>query len=86
MELVDFELYTLRHTCLTPWAPHMDPWTLAYLAGHRDMNITKRYIRPQEQTIRDAMERAGIAKGGHTFGHTASSGEDLHEAQTAVLN
>jgi hypothetical protein len=20
-----FELYTLRHTCLTRWAPHMDP-------------------------------------------------------------
>ena len=42
-----FELYTLRHTCLTRWAPHMDPWTLAYLAGHRDMNITKRYVHPQ---------------------------------------
>jgi hypothetical protein len=82
VELVDFELYTLRHTCLTPWAPHMDPWTLAYLAGHRDMNITKRYIRPQEQTIRDAMERAGIAKGGHT----ASSAEHTPDAQTAVLN
>jgi integrase len=53
-----FELYTLRHTCLTRWAPHMDPWTLAYLAGHRDLNITKRYIHPQEQTIRAAMDRA----------------------------
>jgi integrase len=41
-----FELYTLRHTCLTRLAPHMDPWTLAYLAGHRDMNITKRYVHP----------------------------------------
>ena len=30
----------------------MDPWTLAYLAGHRDMNIAKRYMHPQEQTIR----------------------------------
>jgi integrase len=37
-----FPLYTLRHTCLTRWAPHMDPWTLAHLAGHRDMAITKR--------------------------------------------
>src|SRR5262249_18736025 len=36
-KLAPFELYTLRHTCLTRWAPHMDPWTLAYLAGHRDM-------------------------------------------------
>jgi hypothetical protein len=24
-----FELYTLRHMCLTRWEPHMDPWTLA---------------------------------------------------------
>jgi integrase len=85
-ELKDFELYTLRHTCLTQWAPHMDPWTLAYLAGHRDMNITKRYVHPQEQTIRDAMERAAIAKSGHTFGHTASSEQDSCEAQATVLN
>lgn len=33
--------HTLWHACL------MDPWTLAYLAGHRDMNITKRYVHPQ---------------------------------------
>jgi integrase len=44
-----FEFYTLRHTCLTRWAPHMDPWALDYLAGHRDMNITKRYIHPQNR-------------------------------------
>lgn len=54
-----FPLYTLRHTCLTRWAPHMDPWTLAYLAGHRDMSITKRYVHPQQQTVRSAIERAG---------------------------
>ena len=68
-----FELYTLRHTCLTRWAPHMDPWTLAYLAGHRDMNITKRYVHPQEQTIRAAMDRARGVERGHTFGHTAQN-------------
>jgi len=60
-----FELYTLRHTCLTRWAPHMDPWTLAYLAGHSNMNTTKRYVHPQEQTILDAMEKARVVKGGH---------------------
>ena len=27
-----FNLYTLRHTCLTRWAAYMDPYTLAYLA------------------------------------------------------
>ncbi len=70
LQLAPFELYTLRHTCLTRWAPHMDPWTLAYLAGHRNMNITKRYVHPQEQTVRAAMERAREESGGHTFGHT----------------
>jgi len=70
-----FELYTLRHTCLTRWAPHMDPWTLHQLAGHRDMSITKRYIHPQEQTIREAIERAREANSGHTFGHTGASAE-----------
>ena len=55
-----FALYTLRHTCLTRWAPHMDPWTLAHLAGHRDMAITKRYVHPQADTIRAAMERARV--------------------------
>jgi integrase len=53
-----FPLYTLRHTCLTRWAPHMDPWTLAHLAGHRDMAITRRYVHPQAETIREAMEKA----------------------------
>jgi hypothetical protein len=35
----------------------MDPWTLAYLAGHRDMSITKRYVHPQAETVRAAIER-----------------------------
>ena len=59
-EVQPFPLYTLRHTCLTRWAPHMDPWTLAHLAGHRDMAITKRYIHPQADMIRAAMERARV--------------------------
>jgi integrase len=65
-----FELYTLRHTCLTRWAPHMDPWTLAYLTGHRSMNITKRYVHPQEQTILDAMEKARVERVGTILGTT----------------
>jgi integrase len=66
-----FPLYTLRHTCLTRWAPHMDPWTLAYLAGHRDMSITKRYIHPQEHNTRVAIENARGALSGHNSGHSA---------------
>jgi integrase len=65
-----FPIYTFRHTCLTRWAPFMDPWTLAYLAGHRDMSITKRYVHPQEYSTRAAMEKARVALSGHNFGHT----------------
>ncbi len=71
-----FELYTLRHTCLTRWAPHMDPWTLAHLAGHRDMSITKRYIHPEEETIRKAMDRARGEQGRHNFGHKGQEGQE----------
>jgi integrase len=62
--------YTFRHTCLTRWAPFMDPWTLAYLAGHRDMSITKRYVHPQEYNTRAAIEKARLALGGHSSGHS----------------
>jgi integrase len=65
-----FPLYTFRHTCLTRWAPFMDPWTLAYLAGHRDMSITKRYVHPQEYNTRAAIEKARVALSGHSFGHS----------------
>jgi hypothetical protein len=42
------------------------------------MNITKRYVHPQEQTIRAAMARAQVANSGHTSGHTAQK-EDLED-------
>ena len=58
MQFENFDLYSLRHTCLTRWAPHMDPWTLMRLAGHRDMATTMRYIHPEDETTRQAMERA----------------------------
>ena len=38
----NFDLYSLRHTCLTRWAPHMDPWILMRLAGHRERATTMR--------------------------------------------
>ena len=41
----------------------MDAFTLAYLAGHRDMNIPKRYIHPQAGPIRAAMEKAWDGRG-----------------------
>jgi integrase len=53
-----FPFYTFRHTCVTRWAAYMDPYTLAYLAGHSDFSTTRRYVHQQVQTIRDAIERA----------------------------
>ena len=81
-----FPLYTLRHTCLTRWAPHMDPWTLAYLAGHRDMAITRRYVHPQQATIREAIEKARVVKSGHTFGHTDKSAVSEKETESPAIN
>lgn len=78
-----FPLYTLRHTCLTRWAPHMDPWTLAYLAGHRDMSITRRYVHPQEHTIRDAMQKA---RSGHGIGHSIDRVQSDELGKPAVIN
>lgn len=63
--IADFVLYTFRHTCLTRWAAYMDPYTLAYLAGHSDFSNTRRYVHPQAHTIREAMERPRKGRGGH---------------------
>ena len=69
-KIENFVLYTFRHTCLTRWAAYMDPYTLAYLAGHSDFSTTRRYVHPQAHTVRDAMERARAAQGRHNFGHS----------------
>lgn len=59
----DFPPYTLRHTCLTRWAEVMDPYTLAYLAGHSDFATTRRYVHPRKETVLQAIERAEKAQG-----------------------
>ena len=68
--VVPFVLYTLRHTCITRWAKHLDPFTLHIVAGHTDMNTTKRYVHPSDADIREAMEKV---QGGHKIGHSAES-------------
>jgi integrase len=75
-----FPLYTFRHTCLTRWAGHMDPYTLAYLAGHRDFSTTRRYVHPQTQTVLEAIERSRGAQGGHKTGHTRETGDPRQAA------
>jgi integrase len=61
--VADFPPYTLRHTCLTRWAEVMDPYTLAYLAGHSDFATTRRYVHPRKETVLEAMGRAQKAQG-----------------------
>jgi integrase len=81
-----FTFYTLRHTCLTRWSAHMDPYTLAYLAGHSDFSTTKRYVHPQADTVRAAMERVRSAKGGHSFGHSDEKAAETPSASAAVTS
>lgn len=63
-KLQSFVPYTFRHTCLTRWARILDPYTLAYLAGHSDFGTTRRYVHPNLNTAREALERARVAQGG----------------------
>jgi integrase len=77
-----FDLYSLRHTCLTRWAPHMDPFTLGYLAGHTDMSITRRYVHPQQGTVREAMQRVS----GHKSGHSAVLAQDEPPVLAPAIN
>jgi integrase len=78
-----FELYTLRHTCLTRWAKTMDPYTLHVVAGHADMKTTLRYVHPSDADVREAIAKA---RGGHTSGHTAESADLEGVAKLAVVN
>lgn len=70
-----FVPYTFRHTRLTRWAECMDPYTLAYLAGHSDFATTKRYVHPRAETIRAAVERAEMESTRHKIRHSGESSE-----------
>jgi integrase len=80
-----FTLYTFRHTCLTRWAEYMDPYTLAYLAGHSDFSTTRRYVHPQAETVRAAMERARVGnQGSHVSGHSDEKAVESPKPSTAA--
>src|ERR1043166_6726308 len=76
--------YPFRHTCLTRWAEYMDPYTLAYLAGHSDFSTTRRYVHPQAETVRAAMERSRNARGGHNSGHNDENAAENHQVISGV--
>ena len=77
-DIEHFVLYTLRRTCLTRWAPHMDAYTLAYLAGHEDMETTKRYVHPEDETVKNAFEQAqklpSLPESPHSSHHRPTTG------------
>jgi len=85
-ELEQFPFYTFRHTCLTRWSLHMDPYTLAYFAGHSDFSTTRRYVHPKLETGRDAMERAAGAHPGHSSGHSAELANQTEERESALIH
>src|ERR1019366_10324703 len=47
---------------VTRWSSILDPYTLAYLAGHSDFGTTKRYVHPNLNTAREAIEKARNAQ------------------------
>jgi len=53
-----FVLYTLRHTFLTRLGESgCDPWTLARIAGHSSIEISKRYVHPSGDAVLSALAR-----------------------------
>ena len=53
-----FVLYSLRHTFLTRLGQSgCDAWTLARIAGHSSISMSKRYVHPSEDAVLDAIER-----------------------------
>ena len=85
-EVPYFQIYTIRHTCLTRWAAHMDPYTLAYLAGHSDFSTTRRYVHPQAEQVLAAMERAQDARTGYKSGHSAETDSLANRHDLPALN
>lgn len=79
-KLATFVLYSLRHTCLTRWArASMDPFTLKYLAGHKSLTTTMRYIHlagadAQERLQETRAKMTAGAKGRHRIRHSRSNG------------
>lgn len=65
-----FEVYTLRHNALTRLAESgCDAFTLARIAGHSSITVTKRYCHPQAEAIETGLS-PGWAKMGLPLGVT----------------
>lgn len=69
-EVAPFTFYTFRHTCLTQWSSAIDPYTLAYLAGHSDFATTKRYVHPRLEVVRAQLKKAREVQTPHKIRHS----------------
>ena len=69
-----FVLYTFRHTCITRWAKHMDPFRLHILAGHTDMKTTMKYVHMNDADVLEAMARVHTALGDNLPASNAPTG------------
>ena len=60
---VSFVLYDLRHTFGTRQATELktDPFTLAAIMGHSNLRTIMRYVHPDQQAQKEAMERYTVA-------------------------
>jgi hypothetical protein len=68
-----FALLCATSVMLTRWAPAgMDLFTLKYLAGHKSIATTMRYIHlaqtDAQEKLREVRKRMLEIQGGHTFG------------------
>jgi hypothetical protein len=67
----------------------MDPYSLAYFAGHSSFVTTRRYVHPNLDTGRAAMERAQRAQeaqGRHKNGHSDETAALATELESPVKN
>ena len=85
-EVEKFVPYTLRYTRLIRCSAYMVPYTLAYLAGPADFATTKRYVHPQLDAERTAIEKARSAKTPHNLGHSAKIEGETEKAESAAIN
>lgn len=70
----DAGLHTLRHTFLTEAAEYTDPFTLQYVAGHKNIKTTMRYVHPQANAVDKLFGRLGQMRcGGYKNGYMENS-------------
>ena len=48
----------------------MDPFSLHKVAGHRDMKTTMRYVHPDDDHIREVIEKVRVEQGSDTSRYT----------------